>query len=121
MQKGIVITYASRQFRPHEVRYPTHEFELAAVILALKIWMRYLLGERFELYTNHTSLRYLFSQKKLNMRDFGIEYTPGKRNKVADALCRKHQNVVLAILTEWKDLEALGGCGMQLRFTTSSN
>ena len=42
--------------------------------------------------------------------DFGIEYTPGKGNKVADALRRKHQNVVLAMIAEWKDLEALSTC-----------
>src|SRR5574338_58045 len=106
MQRGKVIAYASRQLRPHEVRYPTHDLELAAVIFALKVWRHYLLEERFDLYMDHKSLKYLFSQKELNMRqrrwlefiavyDFGSEYTPEKGNKVADALSIKHQNAVL--------------------------
>ena len=71
MQKGKVIAYASRQLRPHEVRYPTHDLELEAVIFALKIWRHYLLEEKIELYIDHKSLRYLFSQKELNMRSRG--------------------------------------------------
>ena len=57
----------------------------------------------------------------LEAYDFGIEYTPGKGNKVADALSRKHQNVVLAMLVEWNDLEALTTCSVQLRSTASSS
>lgn len=68
MQRGKVIAYATRQLRPHEVRYPTHDLELATVIFVLKVWRHYLLGERFELYMDHKSLKYLFSQKELNMR-----------------------------------------------------
>ena len=52
---------------------------------------------------------------------FGIEYTQGKGNKVADALSEKHQNMVLAMLAEWKDLEALVSCDVQLRSTASSS
>ncbi|GJW59564.1 putative reverse transcriptase domain-containing protein [Tanacetum coccineum] len=38
MQHGKVIAYASRQLKPYEVNYPTHDLELAAVVFALKIW-----------------------------------------------------------------------------------
>nr|ABA97094.1 retrotransposon protein, putative, Ty3-gypsy subclass [Oryza sativa Japonica Group] len=38
MQEGRVVAYASRQLRPHEGNYPTHDLELAAVVHALKIW-----------------------------------------------------------------------------------
>jgi hypothetical protein len=38
MQEGRVIAYASRALRPHEIKYPTHDLELAAVVHALKIW-----------------------------------------------------------------------------------
>ena len=38
MQEGRVIAYASRQLRRHELKYPTHDLELAAVVHALKIW-----------------------------------------------------------------------------------
>jgi hypothetical protein len=37
IQDGHVVAYASRQLRKHEEKYPTHDMELAAVVLALKI------------------------------------------------------------------------------------
>jgi hypothetical protein len=68
MQHGNVIAYLSRQLRPHELNYPTHDLELAAVVYALKTWRHYLTGNRCEIYTDHKSLKYIFSQKELNMR-----------------------------------------------------
>ncbi|XP_052173738.1 uncharacterized protein LOC127789029 [Diospyros lotus] len=68
MQYGKVIAYGSRQLKPHERNYPTHDLELAAVVFALKLWRHYLYGEKFEVFTDHKSLKYLFSQKDLNMR-----------------------------------------------------
>jgi hypothetical protein len=68
MQNDNVITYASRHLKPYEQNYPTHDLELAAVMFALKIWRHYLYGERSEIYTDHKSLKYLFTQKELNMR-----------------------------------------------------
>ncbi|KAK9167080.1 hypothetical protein Scep_002271 [Stephania cephalantha] len=68
MQEGRPIAYLSRGFRPHEVNYPVHDLELAAVVFALKAWRHYLYGERFILYTDHQSLRYIFTQRDLNMR-----------------------------------------------------
>ena len=46
MQHGRVIAYASRQLKPHEMNYPTHDLELVAIIFTLKIWRRYLYGEK---------------------------------------------------------------------------
>ena len=68
MQHGKVIAYASRQLRPHEKSYPVHDLELAAVVFALKIWRHYLYRETFHIFTGHKSLKYLMSQKELNMR-----------------------------------------------------
>jgi hypothetical protein len=68
MQHGHVVAYASRQLRKHEVNYPTHDLELATVVHALKIWRHYLMGKRCELYTNHKSLKYIFTQSNLNLR-----------------------------------------------------
>ena len=68
IQEGRVIAYGSRQLKPHKRNYPTHDLELAAVVFALKIWRHYLYGETFYLFSDHKSLRYLFSQKELNMR-----------------------------------------------------
>ncbi|KAL4387927.1 hypothetical protein GQ457_09G018130 [Hibiscus cannabinus] len=60
MQEGRVIAYASRQLKPHEVNYPTHDLELITVVFALKVWRHYLYGERCHLFTDHKSLKYLF-------------------------------------------------------------
>ncbi|XP_074322839.1 uncharacterized protein LOC141659812 [Apium graveolens] len=68
MQHDKVIAYASRQLKPHEQKYPTHDLELAAIVFALKIWRHYLYGEKCEIFTDHKSLKYIFTQKELNMR-----------------------------------------------------
>lgn len=84
------------------------------------------MGEKFILYTDHNSLKYLFSQKDFNIRkqrwleslaayDFEIEYTPGKDNCVTDAFSRKHSVVVSMMLAECKDLEALSSCDLRQR------
>ncbi|KAL0288844.1 UNVERIFIED_CONTAM: Retrovirus-related Pol polyprotein from transposon [Sesamum angustifolium] len=71
MQHGKVIVYASRQLRPQEINYPTHDLQLAAIVHALKIWMHYLWIELLKDY------------------DCTIDYHLGKANIVADALSRK--------------------------------
>ena len=68
MQNRNVVAYASRQLKPHEVSYPTHDLELVAVVFALKVWRHHLYGVRFEVFLYHKSLKYLFDQKDLNMR-----------------------------------------------------
>jgi hypothetical protein len=86
--------------RKLEENYPTHDLELAAVVHALKIWRHYLIGHRCEIYSDHKSLKCIFTQNDLNLRqrrwlelikdyDLGINYHPGKANVVADALSRK--------------------------------
>ena len=55
MQEGRVI-YASWQLRRHELNYPTHDLELAAVVHVLKIWRHYLFGQQCDIYTDHKSL-----------------------------------------------------------------
>jgi hypothetical protein len=68
MQDNRVIAYASRALRVHEQNYPTHDLELAAVIHALKIWRHHLMGTKCHIFTNHKSLKYIFTQADLNMR-----------------------------------------------------
>jgi hypothetical protein len=106
MQDDHVVAYASRQLRKHEEKYPTHDLELAAMVHALKIWRHYIIGKRCEIYSDHKSLKYIFTQLDLNLRqrrwlelikdyDLGINYHPGKANVVADALSRRsHLNML---------------------------
>ena len=68
MQSGRVVAYGSRQLKNHEQNYPTHDMELAAIVFALKIWRHYLYGEQFEVFSDHKSLKYIFTQRDLNMR-----------------------------------------------------
>ena len=90
MQKDQVIAYVSRQLKSYEENYPTHDVELAAVVFALKIWTHYLHGVRNEICTDHKSLKYIFMQNELTMRqrrwlellkDYNMEvkYHPRKR------------------------------------------
>nr|GEX09963.1 putative reverse transcriptase domain-containing protein [Tanacetum cinerariifolium] len=97
MQHGKVIAYASRQLKTNEANYPTYDLELAAVVFALKILRHYLYGETCDIFTDHKSLKYIFTHKELYMRqrrwlellkdyDTNIQYHPRKANMVADAV-----------------------------------
>ena len=68
MHNGIVIAYASCQLKPYEQNYPTHDLKFATIMFALKIWRHYLCGEKCEIYMDHKSLKYSFTQKELNIR-----------------------------------------------------
>jgi hypothetical protein len=68
MQDDHVVAYASRQLRKHEENYPTHDLELATVVHALKIWRHYIIGKICEVYSNHKSLKYIFTQPDLGYR-----------------------------------------------------
>ena len=61
MQLERVVAYASRQLKIHERNYPTHDLELGAIIFALKVWRHYLYGEQFEVFSDHKSLKYVFT------------------------------------------------------------
>ncbi|XP_047266205.1 uncharacterized protein LOC124897276 [Capsicum annuum] len=67
MQRNKVIAYASRQLKPHERNYPTHDLDLLAVVFVLKLWQYYLYGVYCKVYTDHHSLQYIFKQKELNL------------------------------------------------------
>ena len=77
------------------------------MVFALKTWRHYLYGEKFKVYYDHKSLKYIFTQKDLNSRkmrcmetlegyDFALHYHPGKANVVADALSKKSYASYLA-------------------------
>ena len=113
MQSGRVVAYGSRLLKNHERNYPTHDMELAAIVFALKICRYYLYGEQFEVFSDHKSLKYIFTQRDLNTRqrrwmelledyDFTFHYHPGKVNVVADALNWKSRGVLASVVSrEW--------------------
>jgi len=87
-----------------------HDLELAVVVFALRVWRHYLYGSRVQIFTNHKSLRYLMTQKELNMRqrrwvelikdyDCVIDYHPERVNVVVDALSCK----VKIMDAQWED------------------
>ncbi|GJV43885.1 reverse transcriptase domain-containing protein [Tanacetum coccineum] len=103
MQREKVIAYASRQLKPHEENYTTHNLELGAVVFALKIWRHYLYSTKCTVFTDHKSLQHILRKKELNMRqrrwlelladyDCEICYNPGKANVVADALTGRNKS-----------------------------
>ena len=108
MQSRMVVAYGSRELKNHERNYPTHDLELAAIVFALKIWRHYLYGEQFQVFSYHKSLKYIFTQQDLNMRqrrwmeyledyNFTLHYPPSKANVVVDALNRKSWEVLASV------------------------
>jgi len=117
MQERKVATYALRQLEQHELNYPTHDLELVVVVFALKICRHYLYGARFEVFSDHKSLKYLFDQKELNMRqrrwmkflknyDFKLQYHPRKTNVIIDVFSRKSIHASTIMVKELDMIES---------------
>jgi hypothetical protein len=104
-----VISNTSQQLRRHEEHYPTHDLELAVVVMALRSWQHYLLGNVVHIFTDHKSLKYIFTEPDLNMRqrrwiklikeyEQEVHYHLGKANVVADTLsCKANCNYLLVV------------------------
>jgi hypothetical protein len=84
----------------HEEHYPTHDLELAAVVIALRTWRHYLHGNVVHIYTGHKSLKYIFTHPDMTMRqrrwlvlikdyELQVHYHLGKANVIANALSHK--------------------------------
>ena len=125
MQNGQVITYASRQLKVHEVNYPTHNMELTAIIFSLKIWRHYFYGTSVNVLSDHKSLKYIFTQRELNMRqsrwlelindyDMKIKYHEGKANVIAHALSRKAVHNICTVLFRVRLRHELHNLGIEL-------
>ena len=120
MQSERVVAYGSRQLNNHEQNYPTYDLKLPTIVFTLNIWRHYLYGEQFEVFSYHKILKYIFTQRDLNIRqhrwmeyledyDFTLHYHPSKANVVAYALSRKSQGVLASVVSqEWQMCETVG-------------
>ena len=125
------MAYASRWLKPYERNYLTHYLKLATVIFTLKIWRHFLFDETYEIFTDHESLKYLFSHKELNIRqrkliellkhyECIIQYHSGKVNVVVEALSRKPVGSLAAIRDCQRQLiEDLRSSQVHLKFLDS--
>ena len=114
-----------------EMNYPTHDQELAVVVFSLKMRRHYLFGSKFEVFSDHNSLKYLFSQKELNMRkrrwlellkdyDFELSYHPSKANVMADTLSRKSLYISSLMVRELDLLEQFRKLSLVCEVTPNS-
>lgn len=99
-QEGRPIEFFSEKLTNSRCRYSTYDLEFYALVRAIQHWEHYLAYKEFVVYSDHQSLRYLNSHKKLNARhakwssylqefNFSLKYKTGESNKVADALSRR--------------------------------
>ncbi|RZB69283.1 Transposon Tf2-11 polyprotein [Glycine soja] len=127
----LVLPNPREPFETHERNYPTHDLELAVVVFALKMWRHYLFGSKFEVFSDHKSLKYLFSQKELNrhqrrwlefLKDYNFElsYHPDKANVVVDALSRKSQHIFALMIREMDLLEQFRDLSLACEVTPNS-
>ena len=98
---------------------------MAVIVFALNIWCHYLYGERFELFSDQKSQKYIFTQRDLSKRhrrwmeyledyDFTLHYHPSKVNAVADALSRNSRGVLASVASrEWQMPETVGQFRLQ--------
>ena len=124
------VAYMSKKMNSAQLNYAVHEWELLAVIEALKAWRCYLYGSStpIDIYTDHHSLTYLSTQPNLSPRQsrwveqlqdysFKVHHLAGDKNVVADALSRRsdyesaHQQesearrqrgVLIALVFSWR-------------------
>ena len=111
------IAFASRSLTPAESRYPVIEQEALAMIFGLQYFRTYIYGKPFTIATDHRPLKWLIENQQNSSRlirwglllqeyDVKIVYTPGKENRVADALSRLPSAKVGAVLTRAKTKQA---------------
>jgi hypothetical protein len=103
MQEGRPLAFTSKQLSEKNLGKPIYEKEMLAILHAVELWRPYLLGQRFQIKTDHQSLKYFLEQRissqeqqkwvtKLFGYDYEIIYKKGKDNVVADALSRKYED-----------------------------
>lgn len=113
LQYNYVILYESRKLKNHQRNYDVYDLEIVVVLHGLKMWRHYLLGNKFNLITNHINLKYIFNQPNLNARqdiwmaflcefEFNIKHLKEKENKIVDALRRHVYNLMEVVISSIK-------------------
>ena len=97
MQDGRPLAYTSKALSLSHQNMSIYDKEMLAIVHAATRWRPYLIGRRFQIKTDHKSLKYFLEQKisspeqqkwvtKLLGFDYEITYKKGKENVLADAL-----------------------------------
>ncbi|KAF7839766.1 putative mitochondrial protein [Senna tora] len=113
MQEKRPIAYFSQLLSNRARKCSVYERELMAIVFAVKKWRHYLLGHKFIIWTDQKALKYLLAQRiidpdqqkwasKLMGYNFEIHYKPGVKNKAADALSRKGEDMELKAFLVWR-------------------
>jgi hypothetical protein len=97
MQEGRPLAFTNKKLSERNLEKPIYEKEMLAILHVIDLWLPYLLGKRFQIKTDHQSLKYFLEQRissqeqqtwvsKLFGYEYEIIYKKGKDNVVADAL-----------------------------------
>jgi hypothetical protein len=103
MQEGRPLAFTSKKLSERNLGKSIYEKEMLAIMHVVDLWHPYLLGQRFQIKTDHQSLKYFLEQcisspeqqkwvTKLFGYDYEIIYKKGKNNVVADALSQKYED-----------------------------
>ena len=112
-QKPRYIKFGAKSLNKHQQNYGATRRELLAVVTAIQDCRDYVYGKKFDLFTDHKSLTYLFTQTKLNYMqlncidvlldyNFVINHRPGVQMVLPDGLSRMFRNFS----------SSRGGCGV---------
>ncbi|WMV45228.1 hypothetical protein MTR67_038613 [Solanum verrucosum] len=93
-----VIAYGTKKLKVYERNYPTHDLELVAVVFALKTWRHYLYGVHVDAFTNHKSLKYVFTQKDLNLLQSVVVHNGSESSFVSNVTAKQDLDLVLVKL-----------------------
>ena len=97
------VAFLSKVLNTAQSHYPTFEQELLALKMGMEQWRHYLLPISFVARTDHNGLKYLKTQPHLSERQwhwlaffseyqFEIQYRPGAKMQVPDALSRRRHD-----------------------------
>ena len=109
------VQYLSRTLNVHEKKYaPTHK-EALAIVWCVEQCKHYLMGNKFQIRTDHSALKWLMSAKDQDSKlmrwaltlmeyDYEVIHIKGKSNVVADALSRAPLDITINVVTRNKHI-----------------